>query len=698
MKRHFYLHGLHNANNQKEPEMNVKTLYRFIERTSENHYINGLCNVFLMLLPISLISAFCMLLGNGLSVIGQSYLANKILFSSTLIWKLFPILLVVYYSQFLATLHKTSRTNVITPSLLIYVILGHEWGMLHPGTIIPTNYPLAIIIPLLVSKTTQVLERKKLFMESELPNVVDQTINLVGACIFMVVLYAGAGFLFKGWIQSFADFARLVPSLDEYSLSDALLYELARNLFWAIGVNGHIIFSPLKSELYEFTVQSFDLYHNFGTQLPILTSNFYDVYAGIGGAGNTLSLVLCMLFFTQNKGYRTLAIATLILSIFNINEPILFGLPIIFNPVLVIPFLITPLASLTVAYIATSLGWVAPVSTFISWMTPAFFSGYLATGHDLAASVLQLVIILMGIVIYLPFFKQMDKVAGSNAIFTKGLSDNLFNYRDLGNSRSVMGVLPQMSANLAAQRQISKLQKTGEFVLFYQPQYDMSKECVNSLEVLIRHKGYDGKITPPWFLPSFAKLGLTSELDLWVVKQALDEVAPLAINPDFKVSINISPDTFLIDNFASIVVNLIQKSNLSFNQVEFEITEDLLIQDEKRTWAVLQELRHRGIRIALDDFGAGYSSIGYLSKYEFDKVKIDRSLVLNLKQKNGKEMFSLTSQLVRTTGAEIVVEGVETQEEVDFMQQQGINLIQGFYFYKPMPFHEVQSAAMFCQS
>jgi len=75
----------------------------------------------------------------------------------------------------------------------------------------------------------------------------------------------------------------------------------------------------------------------------------------------------------------------------------------------------------------------------------------------------------------------------------------LFNYRDLGNSRSVMGVLPQMSANLAAQRQISQLQKTGEFVLFYQPQYDMSKECVNSLEVLIRHKSYDGKITPPWF-------------------------------------------------------------------------------------------------------------------------------------------------------------------------------------------------------
>ncbi|ROV57883.1 EAL domain-containing protein [Vibrio ponticus] len=677
--------------------MNLKSLYRFIANTSENSYINGLCNVFLMLLPISLISAFCMLVGNGLIVVGMTGLADKILFTSTLIWKLFPILLVVYYSQFLATLHKTSRTNVITPSLLIYVILGHEWGMLHPGTMIPTNYPLAIFIPLLVSKTTQILERKKLFMESDLPNVVDQTINLVGACIFMVVLYVGAGSLFKDWIQSFSEFARLVPSLNEYSLGDALLYELVRNLFWSIGVNGHIILAPIKSELYEFTQQSFELYRSFGVELPILTSNFYDVYAGIGGSGNTLSLVLCMLFFTKNKGYRTLAVATLVLSIFNINEPILFGLPIIFNPILVIPFLLTPMAAIVVAYFATSMGWVAPVQTFISWMTPAFLSGYLATGNDFAAPVLQLVIILMGIAIYLPFFKQMDKVSGMNAVFTKGLSDNFFNYRDLGNSRSVMGILPQMSANLSAQREISQLQSSGDFILYYQPQYDMSRGCVNSLEVLIRHQGYDGKITPPWFLSSFAKLGLTSELDLWVVKQALTEVSPLAVNPKFKVSINISPDTFLVENFASIVTNLIEKSSLSFDQVEFEITEDLLIQDEEKTWSVLQQLRSKGIRIALDDFGAGYSSIGYLSRYEFDKVKIDRSLVLNLNQKNGKEMFSLTSQLVRTTGAEIVVEGVEKQEEIDFMVEQNIHLIQGFYFYKPMPFNEIVDKQMFCQ-
>ncbi|EGU35563.1 EAL domain-containing protein [Vibrio scophthalmi] len=676
--------------------MNTKSLYCVLSKISENQYINGLCNVFLMLLPISLLSAFCMLIGTGLSMLGFADWAQKIQLTSTLVWKLFPILLVVYYSQFLATLHKTSRANVITPALLIYVILGHEWGMLQPGSVIPTNYPLAIIIPFLVSKTTQLIEKRRLFVESELPNVVDQTINLVGAAVFMVVLYVGAGTLLKDWIIASSEFFRLIPTLDEYSLGDAVIYELVRNLFWSIGINGHIVLAPLKSELYEFTAQSYRLYADFGVQLPILTSNFYDIYAAMGGSGNTISLVLCMLFFTQNRGYRALAAATLVLSIFNINEPILFGLPVIFNPLLIVPFLLAPIAGLVLAYTATALGLVSPVETFVSWMTPALLSGYNATGNDPAAVILQLVIIMVCTLIYYPFFKQMDKVIGTNAIFTKGLSDNFFNYRDMGNNRAVMGMLPQMSGNLAAQRNISQLQTTGDFVLFYQPQVDMQRNCINSLEVLIRHKSYDGKITPPTFLSSFAKLGLSSEVDLWVVKQALHEVSPLAVDPKFKVSINISPDTFLIENFAKIVIKMIEQSNLAFNQIEFEITEDLLIQDEETTWNVLQELRSIGIKIALDDFGAGYSSIGYLSRYEFDKVKIDRSLVLNLKQKNGKEMFSLTTQLVRTIGAEIVVEGVEEQEEIDFMQQQDIHLIQGYYFYKPMPLSEIIEQDIFC--
>lgn len=666
-----------------------KPMYAFFVRVSENAYLNGLCNVFVMLLPVSLLSAFSMLIGNGLNVIGFEKIGSHVLFVSTLVWKMFPILLLVYFSDFLARLHRLSRTTVITPSLLIYIILCNEWGLLHAGSVLPSNYPLAIITPALIAFSVRGLISKNWIIRSELPNVVDQSLNLVLGTLLLVTLYVCAGYAVGYWLETNSYIQSLLPSLDTHSLFDAIWYEFLRNLFWSIGINGHIIFSPYKSELYALTQSSFEMNAQFGTPLPILTSNFYDIYAGIGGAGNTLSLVFCMLFFAKNRGYRALALAALVLSVFNINEPVLFGLPVIFNPVLLVPFMLAPITGILLAYFAISMGWVAPVSEFISWMTPPLLSGYLATSGDIAASILQVVIIVIGMAIYLPFFKQMDQVAGSNKLFSKETCDDFFNYEEVGSGRSVNGLFPHVSSNLVAQKAIRDLQQNGDFVLYYQPQYDIKNSCVCSMEVLVRHRSHDGVITPPTFLSYFNKLGLTSELDLWVIKQALYEVRDLASNPNFKVSINVSPETFLVNGFAASVSKLIEQSDVDFTQVEFEITEELLIQDELATSSVLKSLRELGIQIALDDFGSGYSSIGYLCKYEFDKVKIDRSLVVNLTQEKGRELFRLTTELVRATGAKTVVEGVETEQELDFVTKQGISLIQGYYFYKPMPLEEV---------
>lgn len=243
---------------------------------------------------------------------------------------------------------------------------------------------------------------------------------------------------------------------------------------------------------------------------------------------------------------------------------------------------------------------------------------------------------------------------------------------------------------------IKELQQSGEFILYYQPQMNIERQCITTLEVLIRHRSSTGLITPPTFLQSFAKLGLIPEVDTWVIKRALQEVSPLAVVPDFKVSLNVSPQTFLIKGFADSVLSMIDQSDLQYHQVELEITEDVLVQDENLMRKVFTKLKRAGVSIALDDFGAGYSSIGNLINYEYDKVKIDRSLVTNIGNKNGREMFRLTTDLVRLYGAEITVEGVETKEELEFISSLGIASIQGYYFYKPMPFEQVRSQLLFC--
>ncbi len=609
--------------------------------------------------------------------------------ASSIIWKLFPILLLVYFSQFLSSLLKVSRVNVITPSLMIYFIVCNEWGLLQEGTVVPSNYPLAIIIPILVGWSVRAMQNRKWFMRSELPNIVDQSYNLIMATTVLVVGYTLLGYVL-GRVFCAADIAGfLLPSLDPYSLFDGVIYELVRNLFWSIGINGHIIFAPYKAELYEATRVAIENHELLGTPLPILTTNFFDFYAGLGGAGNTISLVLCMLFLTKNRSYKALATAALILSFFNINEPIIFGLPIMFNPLLIVPFLIAPVVGLVIAYVATALGLVAPMTEIMSWMTPPLMSGYVGTGSTWTGAVLQLIIILVGVIIYYPFFKQMDNIGNANASFAKSLSDDFFNYEGVESGKSAGAFFPEITSKFAAQKRITDLKNNGEFILYYQPQVNTRTGEIRSLEVLIRHRSESGEISPPTFLDDFAKVGLMSELDLWVVETALKESAPLADSPNFKVSINMSPETCLVPDFTEKVLSMINQSALSYSQVEFEITEDMLIQDEHSTHRVLTSLREAGVKIALDDFGSGYSSIGYLSKYEFDKVKIDRSLVLNLNNKNGRELFRLTAKLVKITGAETVAEGIETEAELEFMAEQNIHLIQGFYFYKPMPFEDV---------
>ncbi|MGF1755157.1 PTS transporter subunit EIIC, partial [Vibrio makurazakiensis] len=287
-----------------------------ITRISGNQYISGVCNVFIMLLPVSLISAFCMLIGNAASYLDFNVVSQKLHHVSSLVWQLFPILLIAYFSQFLSCIHKVEKIAVMTPSMVIYFIVSYQWELLKVGTVIPTNYPLAILVPLAVSfclkKTKHITPR----MDSSLPNIVEKSINMLLSCCVLVLTFSVSSYFLRNVVFADFDITSVLPHLDPTSLSDGLLYELARNLFWAIGINGHIILASYKTESYHLTIELIEQHQTLGTPLPILTSNFYDFYAGLGGAGNTLSLVICMIICSKRPIYKKFGIAVLILSIF----------------------------------------------------------------------------------------------------------------------------------------------------------------------------------------------------------------------------------------------------------------------------------------------------------------------------------------------------------------------------------------------
>ncbi|MGL4383455.1 MAG: PTS transporter subunit EIIC, partial [Bacilli bacterium] len=147
-----------------------------------------------------------------------------------------------------------------------------------------------------------------------------------------------------------------------------------------------------------------------GQPTNIITKVFFDIYVFIGGSGATLGLIIAILLISRRQEYRVAAKIGLSPGLFQINEPVIFGVPIVLNPILLIPFLLTPLVLTTVAYFSTAIGFAGYTQVVIPWTTPPILSAFLATGGSIGATITALINLALSIIIYLPF------VAASNRI------------------------------------------------------------------------------------------------------------------------------------------------------------------------------------------------------------------------------------------------------------------------------------------
>jgi cellobiose PTS system EIIC component len=203
------------------------------------------------------------------------------------------------------------------------------------------------------------------------------------------------------------------------------------HFFWFFGVNGGsvvgAVFNPILQTLAAENLQAL----KEGLPIPnIISQQFQDLFATFGGCGSTLSLLIAMLLFCKSKRVKELGKLALIPGIFGINEPIVFGLPIVLNPTILVPFMLVPTMNIVIAYFAMNLGLVPYTNGIqIPWTTPPIISGFLAT--DWRGAVLQAILLVLGVVIYLPFIKMMDKqylIDESNA--SKQVEDD-FSFDDI---------------------------------------------------------------------------------------------------------------------------------------------------------------------------------------------------------------------------------------------------------------------------
>ncbi|HEU0265775.1 MAG TPA: EAL domain-containing protein [Geobacterales bacterium] len=241
---------------------------------------------------------------------------------------------------------------------------------------------------------------------------------------------------------------------------------------------------------------------------------------------------------------------------------------------------------------------------------------------------------------------------------------------------------------LAMETSLRHAMERQEFTLYYQPRFDCTSGCILGTEALIRWQHPDlGLLLPGRFINLTEETGLIIPIGQWVVEEACRQLHKwlTAGFPPLRVAVNISARQFCQGNLTQVVAEAIRQAQIPPQLLELELTESLLIQDAEGAIHTLHALKGLGVHLSLDDFGTGYSSLSYLKRFPLDTLKIDRSFVRDIPQSRGDSaIVSSIIDLARNLGLSVTAEGVENQDQLLFLRQQGCQEVQGFHLSRPL--------------
>lgn len=228
----------------------------------------------------------------------------------------------------------------------------------------------------------------------------------------------------------------------------------------------------------------------------------------------------------------------------------------------------------------------------------------------------------------------------------------------------------------------------NEFFLEFQPQVDVESGEIFGVEALVRWQHPErGRVPPVEFIPIMEETGMIVDLGKWVIDSVCrqNKLWQAAGLPPVRVAVNLSGRQFLQRDFASSVATVLDQSGLEAEYLELEITETVLADDTAHCIQVMQEIRSMGVKLSVDDFGTGYSSLSYLKRLPIDLLKIDRSFVdqCDTNPEDAAQCSAIIA-LARNLGLKTIAEGVEKQQQLDFLRIEGCEYYQGYYFSQPV--------------
>ncbi|MDO5116750.1 MAG: EAL domain-containing protein [Synergistaceae bacterium] len=481
------------------------------------------------------------------------------------------------------------------------------------------------------------------------------------------------------------------------TLGNALLFVFLSSLMWFFGIHGSNVLEAASLLIFS---PGLDINQSLAaaglTPNIIFTRSFFDIFVLIGGCGGSLSLLIAIFLFSKRSGSRNLARLSLFPMLFNINEIMVFGFPVVLNPILFIPFILVPLLLALISYLAFYFN-LAPVTLYSTeWTTPALLGGYAATG-SLRGAALQLVNIIVGVAVYRPFVIFYDKEMSKK---TQENMRKLVDYHKEHEEKcagfmltSLGGAVGAMAKELTEDLQV--IIENGGLSLFYQPQFDSGGKCVGA-EALLRwnHRSF-GFIYPPLVIKLAEEKGFLAELEESVILRASRELPELrrALGGDIPVSVNVTGSTISTDRFEQFLRHGVAEGKIDAGGINIEVTEQFAIETGLKTEDRLRRIRELGFNMEIDDFSMGHTSIKYLQSGIFGTVKLDGGIVKDItRDARSREIIASIVGLSHSLGFRVIAEYVETEEIRAALEAVGCHIYQGYLFSPALPLAKLHEA------
>lgn len=461
-------------------------------------------------------------------------------------------------------------------------------------------------------------------------------------------------------------------------LSNSLLFTGFQHFLWVFGIHGGNALDAVAQ----------DIFVNATMQNGVIVSkSFLDNFTLMGGSGTTLCLLIAILIAGRRKSNRSLAHSAAPLALFNINELMVFGMPIVLNPIYAIPFILTPIVSTLIAYGATFIGFMPAVENTIHWATPVFFSGFLTTGSWRGIAV-QVIIIAVGTMIYLPFVKLSEKIQDKlDESRLNKLTDHFRSLsptdpppRYLSRNDDLGSISKELSAQLRAA--IDR----DEVTVYYQP-FVNGKGTVVGAETLLRWKYGGSFVFPPLLVALATEDGIFDQLTMRIISSACKDVSSMmkTLGRPVTVSVNMSAEQLNNPEMVRDIIEIAEQQNVSKYLVQ-EVTEDAPLLDFPNISKHVALLGEHDISLAIDDFGMGQSSLSYLRNNNFCYVKLVGNLVVQLlTELRSQEIIAAIVSLGDNLHFEVLAEWVENTEVRDCLIDLGCSLFQGFLYSLAVP-------------